>query len=133
MKIVIVLVILAGTPKIFETVMLRKQRMAAMKDIEDQVSAINLALPQKVDRFTTLTKVDLSKDLYRVSYTMSPDAPIEAGNKDVYQAIAVKQVCNTSYKKIIDNKISIEYIYTYTKLGGGDAEMIIRVPPGSCS
>jgi hypothetical protein len=61
-----------------------------------------------------------------------PGSPIDPYQQQTYKDFAVKQICGGDMKLILQKKITIEYLYTYTDSAGAQ-KLRISIPPGSCS
>jgi hypothetical protein len=83
-------------------------------------------------RWTTLTRAEFDQDVWRVHLTMDPRAPSMPYQQQTYKDFAVKQICGGDMKLILQKKITIEYLYTYTDSTGAQ-KLRISIPPGSCS
>jgi hypothetical protein len=83
-------------------------------------------------RWTTLTRAEFDQDVWRVHLTMDPGAPSMPYQQQTYKDFAVKQICGGDMKLILQKKITIEYLYTYTDSTGAQ-KLRISIPPGSCS
>ena len=92
----------------------------------------NAGLPRKIDAYTTLTRVEYDRKVWRIHYTMDKGTPIDPREADTYKSYAVKQICASDMKRILDRQVTIEYLYTYTDLTG-ERNLTVSIPPGSCS
>ena len=128
-KIIAVIVIVLAIPAIIQKVMFGKSD--PVKVLTKLASETNAGLPKKIDAMTTLTRVEYDRKVWRVNYTMDRDAPIDPSQIDKYKSYAVKQICAGDMKKMLDEKITIEYLYTYTD-SSGEQKLRISIPPGSC-
>lgn len=131
LKIVIAVAIVIAVPKIVQKVMLPGRGGDLSTQMASVVAEANKGLPRKIDASTTLTKAEFDNNVYRVHYTMGPGVKIDTSQRQTYKNFAVKQICGSNMQMMLDNKITIEYLYTYNPDGQGDQTMAISIPPGS--
>jgi len=129
-KIIAAIVIVLAIPAIIQKVMFGSKSDPA-EALTKLASETNAGLPKRVDALTTLTRVEYDRKVWRVSYTMDKGAPIDPSQDDKYKNYAVKQICASDMRRMLDNNITIEYLYTYTD-SSGQQNMRISIPPGSC-
>ena len=106
------------------------ENRAALTRLADEMNA---TLPKKGDRWTTVTRAEFDRDVWRVHLTMEPGAPIDPYQQKQYRDFAVRQICGSEMKEILRRNITIEYLYTYTDSSGEEQKLRISIPPGSCS
>ncbi|MFZ6871424.1 hypothetical protein ACO0LF_05070 [Undibacterium sp. Di27W] len=131
-KVIGVIAILIFVPKIVQKVMFREnvdQLMIAA------TAKANQELPKKIDNVTTATKVeyDPGSKTYRINYTMDQGFNIDPGKHDFFKSTAISQICGGPMKIMLDKKVTVEYLYTYSPDGRADQTMRIAVPPNSCA
>ncbi|MDR3385636.1 MAG: hypothetical protein P4L92_01180 [Rudaea sp.] len=131
-KIIAGIAIIIVVPKIVQHIMLPDNKAIASKQITDVVNETNKSLPKKIDAITTLTKAEFDGSIYRINYTMDRGVKIDPAQEQTYRAVAVKKICGSGMKMILDNQVTIEYLYTFNPDGRGDQKMAISVPPDSC-
>lgn len=131
LKIIAAVVIVLAIPAIIQKVMFGSKSDPA-KALMDLANETNAGLPKRIDAVTSLTRVEYDRKVWRINYTMDKGAPIDPSQADTYKSYAVKQICAGDMKRILDNKITIEYLYTYTD-SSGEQKLRISIPPGSCS
>lgn len=118
-------------PAIIQKVMFRNEPDAKKVALERLAEETNATLPKKIDPQTTLTRVEFDRDVWRVSYTLAPSAEIDPYSQKVYKDRAAKEICGSEMRKILLQKITIEFLYTYTDTAG-EQKLRISIPPGSC-
>jgi len=128
-KIVLAIVIIIAIPKLIQQVFFGKPSF--QKELAKAASEINAGLPRKVDATTTLTSVTTGKGVWRVNYEMDKGSPIDRTKDDTYKAFALRQICGSDMKLYLEQKVTIEYHYTYED-ASGKQELLIAIPPGSC-
>lgn len=69
-------------------------------------------------------------DTYKVYYTMDPSVQLDANRKDAVEQAAKQKICQSSTRTLIDNGITVDYLYTFS--GVGEQSLIVFVPAGSC-
>lgn len=131
-KIAMGAVILIAIPKIVQKIMLPDQKVDVSRQMASIVAEANKGLPRKIDASTTLTRAEFDGSIYRVNYTMDTGVKVDPAQKQAYTNFAVKQICGSAMKVILDNKVTIEYLYTFNPDGLADQQMAISVPPDSC-
>jgi hypothetical protein len=104
----------------------------ALAALRQSVQEISPTLPKKIDRVTTLTGAEVHGDTYKVYYSMDPSVHMDASRKDFAEQAAKQKICQSSTRTLIDNGISVEYLYTFS---GSSAEqtMFVLVPAGGCN
>ena len=104
----------------------------ALAALRQSVQEISPTLPKKIDRVTTLTGAEVHGDTYKVYYSMDPSVHMDSSRKDFAEQAAKQKICQSSTRTLIDNGISVEYLYTFS---GSSAEqtMFVLVPAGSCN
>ena len=104
----------------------------ALAALRQSVQEISPTLPKKIDRVTTLTGAEVHGDTYKVYYSMDPSVHLDASRKDSAEQAAKQRICQSSTRTLIDNGISVEYLYTFS---GSSAEqtMFVLVPAGGCN
>lgn len=127
-KIVAAVAIVIAVPKVVQKIMLPDQKSALAAQMKSVVAEANRGLPRKIDSVTTLTKAEFDDNVYRIHYAMDRGANVDPAQQQTYQSLAVRQICGSNMKMILDNRITIEFLYTYN----ADQQMTISVPPGSC-
>ena len=132
LKIIIAVAIVIAIPKVVTKVMLPDRKAGLSTQMAGVVAEANKGLPRKIDASTTLTKAEFDDNVYRIHYTMDPGATIDTSQQQTYKNFAVKQICGSNMQMMLDNKITIEYLYTFNPDGRGDQTMAISIPPGSC-
>lgn len=131
-KIVAAVAIVLAVPKIVQKIMLPDPKAAVAAQMNSVVAEANRGLPRKIDSVTTLTKAEFDNNVYRIHYTMDRGANVDPSRQQTYQSLAVKQICGSNMKLILDNRITIEFLYTFNPDGLADQHMTVAVPPGSC-
>jgi hypothetical protein len=132
LKIIAAIVIVLAIPAIIQKVMFREKPEARNAALTQLANETNASLPKKLDAMTTLTRVELEQDIWRVHLTMDPASPIDPYQQQTYKNFAIKQICGSDMKVILQHKIAVEYLYTYTD-SAGEQKLRITIPPGSCS
>jgi hypothetical protein len=133
-KIIAAIAILITVPKIIQKVMFSESKSDIAKQMTVFVNQANKDVPKKIDDLTTLTKAEFNAatSTYRIHYTMNPGINIDQSKRDAFNSFAVKQICSGNMKMILEKKITIEYLYTFSPNGGEDQNMTISIPPSSC-
>jgi len=134
LKYVAAIAILIAIPAIIQRVAFGESKSDVAKQMRDFASQANKDLPRKIDKVTTLTKVDFdaATSTYRIYYTMDSGINIDQAKKGAFHAFAVKQICGGDMKRILAKKVAIEYLYTYNP-DGEDQKMSLLIPPASCA
>jgi hypothetical protein len=132
-KWILAIAILVAVPKVITKIFFGDSKGQARTAIAKIVAETNPTLPKKIDAVTTLTRVELDGQTYRVHYTMDPAVQIDPANRPVYEKTAHQQICAGNMKLLSDNGIGVEYLYTYTGAGGVELKMPVAVPAGSCA
>jgi hypothetical protein len=132
-KIILAIVIIIAVPKVIQSIFLGNRSSSPAKVITQLANEMSAGLPKKIDAVTTLTKVELDGNTYRIYYTMDSGVTIDPAQRDAYLAMAKKQICGSGMRAILDNRITIEYLYTYVRPGAGEQKLAITIPPGSCA
>jgi uncharacterized membrane protein YhaH (DUF805 family)/ribosomal protein L37AE/L43A len=109
----------------------RSSKEKALAALRQSVQEISPTLPKKIDAVTTLTKVEVSGDIYRTYYLMDPSVQLDASRKDVVEQAAKRQICGSSKRILTDNGITVEYVYVFSGPSGPDT-MEVFVRAGSC-
>jgi uncharacterized membrane protein YhaH (DUF805 family) len=104
----------------------------ALAALRQSVQEILPTLPKKIDRVTTLTGAEVRGDTYKVYYSMDPSVHLDASRKDVAEQAAKQKICQSSTRTLIDNGITVEYLYTFSG-SIGEQTMLVFVPAGSCN
>jgi hypothetical protein len=130
-KIVLAIAILIIVPKFIQKVAFGSPHDKALAVLRDTVKEVSPTLPKKIDSVTTLTKVEASGNTYRIYYTMDPSVQLEASKKSSVEQSAKQQLCGSSKRVLIDNGITVEYVYTFSA-PSGEEKMSVVVPSGSC-
>ena len=131
LKIIAAIVIVLAIPAIIQKIMFREKPEAKNAALTQLAADTNATLPKRLDKMTTLKRVEFEQDVWRVHLTMDPGAPIDPYQQATYRDFAVKQICGSDMKMILQQKIGIEYLYTYTD-SAGEQKLRIAIPPGSC-
>ena len=126
------IVIIIAVPKVIQAIFFGRGNSSPHKVITKLAREMNAELPKKIDAVTTLTKVELEGRVFRINYTMDPGAPIDPSQSDRYAATAIKQICASKMRIILESEISIEYLYTFSAAGGSERKLAVAVPLGSC-
>jgi uncharacterized membrane protein YhaH (DUF805 family) len=103
----------------------------ALAVLRQSVQEISRTLPKQIDAVTTLTKVEVSGDVYRTYYMMAPSVQLDPGRKGVVEQAAKRQICGSSKRILTDNGITVEYVYVFSGPTGPDT-MEVFVPAHSC-
>lgn len=106
-------------------------REKALLALRQSVQQISPTLPKKIDRVTTLTGVEVNGDTYKVYYSMDPGVQLDASRQGAVEQAAKQQICRGATRNLIDNGISVEYLYTFSG-SVGQQTMFVDVPAGSC-
>lgn len=130
-KIIAAIVIVLAIPAVIQKVMFGSKSDPG-KVLTKLADETNAGLPRKIDAVTTLTRVEYDQKVWRIHYAMDRGAAIDPGQIDKYRSFAAKQICAGEMKTMLENKITIEYLYTYTD-SGGEQKLKVSIPPGSCS
>ena len=112
--------------------MVRDKPDAKREALTQLAAQANLGLPKKLDRLTTLTKVEYDRDIWRVSYTLHPSVEVDPYSQKVYKDRALAEICGSDMRRILQEQITIEFYYTYTA-PSGEEKLRISIPPGSCT
>ena len=104
----------------------------ALAGLRQAVQEISPTLPKKIDGVTTLTGVEVHADTYKVYYSMDPSVHVDASRRDVAEQAAKQKICQGSTRTLIDNGITVEYLYTFSG-SIGEQTMFVVVPAGSCN
>jgi uncharacterized membrane protein YhaH (DUF805 family) len=104
----------------------------ALAALRQSVQEISPTLPQKIDRVTTLTGAEVHGDTYKVYYSMDPSVHMDAGRKEFAERAAKQKICQGSTRTLIDNGITVEYLYTFSD-SAAEQTMFVVVPAGSCN
>ena len=104
----------------------------ALAALRQSVQEISPTLPKKIDRVTTLTGAEVHGDTYKVYYSMDPSVHMDTSRKDFAEQAAKQKICQSSTRTLIDNGISVEYLYTFSG-SIGEQTMFVFVPAGSCN
>ena len=104
----------------------------ALAALRQSVQEISPTLPKKIDRVTTLTGAEVHGDTYKVYYSMDPSVHLDAGRQDVAEQAAKQKICQSSTRTLIDNGITVEYLYTFSG-STGEQTMFVVVAAGSCN
>jgi hypothetical protein len=131
LKIIGAIVIVLAIPAIIQKVMFRDKPDAKKQALVNLAAEQNASVPKKLDSVTTLTRVEYDDPVWRVHYTLSPAAQIDPYSQAIYRDRAIKEICGGSTRQLLVQKITIEYLYTYTD-SAGEQKMRITIPPGSC-
>lgn len=129
-KIALAILIVLAIPKLIQQVFFGKP--SAEKELAKLAAELNATLPKKIDANTTMTGVDLANRVWRVNYEMDKGSTIDRAQSATYKSYAVRQICGSKMKRLLDEKITIEYRYVYED-ASGKQELSIAVPPGSCA
>jgi uncharacterized membrane protein YhaH (DUF805 family) len=103
----------------------------ALAALSQSVQEISRTLPKQIDAVTTLTKVEVSGDIFRSYYMMDPRVHLDPSRKDVVEQAAKRQICGSSKRIMIDNGITVEYVYVFSGPSGAET-MEVFVRGGSC-
>ena len=131
-KIILAIVIVIAVPKVIRAIFFGSRASSPAEAVAQLAQEMNAGLPKKIDAVTTLTKVELDGSVYRIHYTMDPGVVVDPSQRDTYTAVAIKKICSSNMRMILDNQMSIEYLYTFSAAGGSEQELAIPVPLGSC-
>jgi uncharacterized membrane protein YhaH (DUF805 family) len=104
----------------------------ALAALRQSVQEISSTLPRKIDRVTTLTAAEVHGDTYKVYYSMDPSVHLDASRKDVAEQAAKQKICHSSTRTLIDNGITVEYVYTFSE-SSAEQTLFVVVPAGSCN
>jgi hypothetical protein len=132
LKIIIAVAIVIAVPKFIQKIMLPDRKAELSTQMASIMAEANKGLPRKIDAVTTLTKAEFDNNVYRIHYTMDAGAKVDPSQQQTYKNFAVKQICGSNMKMMLDNKVTIEYLYTFNPDGRGDQKMAISIPPDSC-
>jgi uncharacterized membrane protein YhaH (DUF805 family)/ribosomal protein L37AE/L43A len=110
---------------------LQNSKEKALAALRDSVQEISPTLPKKIDAVTTLTKVEVSGDIYRTYYLMDPSVQLDPSKKGVVEQAAKRQICGSSKRILTDNGITVEYVYAFSGPSGPDT-LVVFVPAHSC-
>lgn len=130
-KILGAIAIVLAIPAIIKLVMFRDKPDEKRAMLARLVAETKPTLPKKVDEVTTWTDVEADLDTWRYHYTLSDRAKLDPYSQGTYRKMLVDQVCGSDARKILAQKITIEYVYTYQS-SVGEEKMRITIPPGSC-
>jgi uncharacterized membrane protein YhaH (DUF805 family)/ribosomal protein L37AE/L43A len=103
----------------------------ALAALSQSVQEISRTLPKQIDAVTTLTKVEVSGDIFRSYYMMAPSVHLDPSRKGVVEQAAKQQLCGSSKRFMIDNGITVEYVYVFSGPSGPET-MEVFVRAGSC-
>jgi hypothetical protein len=109
----------------------RGSKEKALASLRQSVQEISRTLPKKIDAVTTLTKVEVSGDIFRSYYMMDPSVHLDPSRKDVVEQAAKRQICGSSKRILTDNGITVEYVYVFSGPSGPET-MEVFVPSQSC-
>jgi hypothetical protein len=104
----------------------------ALAALRQSVQEISPTLPRKIDQVTTLTEVEVSGETYKVYYSMDPSVQLDASRKGTVEETTKQKICRSSMRSLIDNGITVEYLYTFSGTRGQETVFVL-VPAGSCS
>jgi uncharacterized membrane protein YhaH (DUF805 family)/ribosomal protein L37AE/L43A len=104
----------------------------ALAALRQTVQEISPTLPKKIDRVTTLTGVAVDGDTYKVYYSMDSSVQLDASRKDAATQAAKRTICQSSTRMLIDNGITVEYLYTFS-VSSAEQTMFVLVPAGGCN
>lgn len=104
----------------------------ALAALRQSVQEISPTLPKKIDRVTTLTGAEVHGDTYKVYYSMDPSVHMDSSRKDFADQAAKQKICQGSTRTLIDNGITVEYLYTFSE-SSAEQTMFVVVPAGSCN
>ncbi len=111
---------------------LQSPKEKALAALRQSVQEITPTLPRRIDRVTTLTEAEVSGDTYKVSYSMDPSVQLDPSRKDMVEQAAKQQICRGATRPLIDNGITVEYLYSFSGSKGQET-LFVLVPAGSCS
>ncbi len=100
--------------------------------LRQSVQEISSTLPRKIDRVTTLTGAEVHGDTYKVYYSMDSSVQLDPSRKDGVERAAKQKICQGATRTLIDNGISVEYLYTFSA-SSAEQTMFVVVPAGSCN
>jgi uncharacterized membrane protein YhaH (DUF805 family) len=115
-----------------ESSSIQTPREKALAALRQTVQEISPTLPKQIDRVTTLTGVEVHGDTYKVYYSMDPSVHLDSSRKDVAEQAAKQKICQSSTRTLIDNGITVEYLYTFAG-SIGEQTMFVYVPAGGCN
>jgi hypothetical protein len=130
-KYLLAIVIVIAVPKLIQKLMFGSKTADPSAAITQLAKDVNATLPKKIDAVTTLTKVELDGSIYRIHYQLDPAQKLDVARKDTYTAAAVAQICGSNMKMMLDNQITIEYLYSFGA-ANNPQQIAISIPPGSC-
>jgi uncharacterized membrane protein YhaH (DUF805 family)/ribosomal protein L37AE/L43A len=110
---------------------LQDSKEKALAALRQSVREISPTLPKQIDKVTTLTKVEVSGDVFRTYYMMAPGVQLDPGRKGVVEQAAKRQICGSDKRILSDNGITVEYVYVFSGPSGPET-MEVFVPSHSC-
>jgi uncharacterized membrane protein YhaH (DUF805 family)/ribosomal protein L37AE/L43A len=110
---------------------LQGSKEKALAALRQRVQQISSTLPKQIDAVTTLTKVEVSGDIFKSYYMMAPSVHLDPSRKDVIEQAAKQQICGGSARFLTDNGITVEYMYVFSGPSGPET-MDVFVRAHSC-